>query len=106
MNKIEEQKKLMEIGLNEFSEKISNLKEIALDISNELDIHDKILDKIETKAETQTIEIKKINEKTKNAIAQTKNSTRFCVVVIFIIIVLAILGALGIYIASLFLKNN
>jgi hypothetical protein len=102
--KVEEQKRQMNLGIEMFNEKISGLKEIALDISGELDIHEKILDNIEKKSQKQTEEIQKVSAKVKNATQQTNNTTRLCVVVAVICVILIILGIVGVFIAASFIE--
>ncbi|KAB2065768.1 hypothetical protein E1A91_A09G115500v1 [Gossypium mustelinum] len=77
-------------GLDVISEGLDTLKNIALDMNEEIDRQVPLMDEIETKVDKTTSDIRKNNVRLKKTITQIRSSRNFCIDIILLCIILGI----------------
>lgn len=100
--KVQENKKLIDAGLDQFSKKLENLKEIAQDTSAELDEHIKLVDRIDHKVDTENENLANLTKNVDKTIEEVNKSTRLACVCILFTVFAIILGVLLLYLSSWF----
>ncbi|PPD69302.1 hypothetical protein GOBAR_DD33823 [Gossypium barbadense] len=77
-------------GLDVISEGLDTLKNLALDMNEEIDRQVPLMDEIETKVDKTTSDIRKNNVRLKKTITQIRSSRNFCIDIILLCIILGI----------------
>ncbi|KAK8596013.1 hypothetical protein V6N12_064514 [Hibiscus sabdariffa] len=77
-------------GLDVISEGLDKLKNIALDMNEELDRQVPLMDEIDTKVDQTTSELRKNNVRMKQILTEVRSSRNFCIDIILLCILLGI----------------
>ncbi|KAK8502526.1 hypothetical protein V6N13_095609 [Hibiscus sabdariffa] len=77
-------------GLDVISEGLDKLKNIALDMNEELDKQVPLMDEIDTKVDQTTSELRKNNVRMKQILTEVRSSRNFCIDIILLCILLGI----------------
>lgn len=77
-------------GLDIISEGLETLKNIALDMTEELDRQVPLMDEIDTKVDKATSDIKRTNVRLKKTITEIRSSRNFCIDIILLCVILGI----------------
>ncbi|KHG28723.1 Syntaxin-71 -like protein [Gossypium arboreum] len=85
-----EMRKMKQACLDVISEGLDTLKNIALDMNEEIDRQVPLMDEIETKVDKTTSDIRKNNVRLKKTITQIRSSRNFCIDIILLCIILGI----------------
>jgi DNA repair exonuclease SbcCD ATPase subunit len=98
--KIQQYKQQLDAGLEQFSEKLGQLKNIALETRDEVDLQNKELGKIINKAQTEKEKIEKFNKDLKEIQNQVSLSTKLIFVFILVIVLIILALILFVYLAA------
>ncbi|GAB2275108.1 Syntaxin-71 [Dionaea muscipula] len=77
-------------GLDVISDGLDTLKNLAIDMNEELDRQVPLMDEIETKVDKATADIKKTNVRLKENLHQLRSSRNFCIDIILLCVILGI----------------
>ncbi|XAR60459.1 hypothetical protein NMG60_11033856 [Bertholletia excelsa] len=77
-------------GLEVISEGLDTLKNLALDMNEELDRQVPLMDEMETKVDKATADLKNTNVKMKRTLTQIRSSRNFCIDIILLCVILGI----------------
>ncbi|XVF69405.1 hypothetical protein PTKIN_Ptkin11bG0079400 [Pterospermum kingtungense] len=77
-------------GLDIISEGLDKLKNIALDMNEELDRQVPLMDEIETKVDKATSDLRRTNVQLKKTVTEIRSSRNFCIDIILLCIILGI----------------
>ncbi|XP_022730123.1 syntaxin-72 [Durio zibethinus] len=77
-------------GLDMISEGLETLKNIALDMNEEIDRQVPLMDEIDSKVDKATSDIKRTNVKLKKTITEMRSSRNFCIDIILLCVILGI----------------
>ncbi|GMI97350.1 syntaxin of plants 72 [Hibiscus trionum] len=89
-NEYELRRKKQDEGLDVISEGLDKLKNIALDMNEELDRQVPLMDEIDKKVDQTTSDLRKNNVRLKETINQVRSSRNFCIDIVLIFILLGI----------------
>ncbi|OMP09488.1 hypothetical protein COLO4_05426 [Corchorus olitorius] len=85
-----EVRRLKDEGLDIISEGLDTLKNIALDINEELDKQVPLMDEIDTKVDKATFDLQRTNVRLKKTINEIRSSRNFCIDIILLCVILGI----------------
>ncbi|XVF04916.1 hypothetical protein REPUB_Repub05bG0126000 [Reevesia pubescens] len=77
-------------GLDMISEGLDTLKNIALDMNEEMDRQVPLMDEIDTKVDKTTSDIQRTNVRLKKTITEMRSSRNFCIDIILLCVILGI----------------
>ncbi|XVE79068.1 hypothetical protein DITRI_Ditri14bG0028100 [Diplodiscus trichospermus] len=79
-------------GLDIISEGLDTLKNIALDMNEEMDRQVPLMDEIETKVDKTTSDIRRTNVRLKKTVTEIRSSRNFCIDIILMCVILGIVS--------------
>ncbi|CAH2051100.1 unnamed protein product [Thlaspi arvense] len=85
-----EMRKMKQASLEVISEGLDTLKNLALDMNEELDRQVPLMDEMETKVDKATADLKNTNVKMKRTLTQIRSSRNFCIDIILLCVILGI----------------
>lgn len=100
MKLVEDNKKLIDQGLDLLSEKLSQLKGITTGITQELDDQEKIVDKVTENVDDKQDKLGNVNRELEATIGKVSNTTIYVIILGFLVItgiILFVGGCLGLF---------
>ncbi|KAF1897805.1 hypothetical protein Lal_00032565 [Lupinus albus] len=85
-----EMRKIRQASLDVIAEGLDTLKNMALDMNEELDKQVPLMDEIDTKVDKASSDLKNTNVRLKHTVNQLRSSRNFCIDIVLLIIILGI----------------
>jgi ATP-dependent Zn protease len=97
--RIKQFKQDIDDGISQFSNKLMYLKTVAIEVGDEVELQNKEISRMNSKTNSETTSLLKMNKHTEEIIEQIGTSTKLCFIFILISILLVILFILFVYLA-------
>lgn len=96
---VDEYKKQLDQGLDDFEKKVDALREIATGMHESLDRQDTLLNKIDNKVDREQKKLDDLNYRVEDAIVQVSSSTRWTIILIIVVVLSVIFLVVFAYVA-------
>eukprot|EP01080_Neovahlkampfia_damariscottae_P000326 gene326-6740_t len=97
--RIKDFKRELDQGIDSFSAKLMQLKTLALETSDEVELQNKYIENINSKVSNETTSLLKMNKRSDEIVEQVSSSTKLCFIFILLAILIIILSIVFIYLS-------